>query len=213
MLIRRELVVVFTGLRRIFYRGVFHHLVWFVWLGCFLSPRIAWSAHPPRGVCITGGLGDLCFSALPPPECLIGATFLIPAHRGGALLQESSWASLTARFRLPWFGPGVFCHPLHSIAAQVTDWPSTGARWTQQAWYSICRGSFWLSDQSCRSAVLSYTRPSSLRPIYVADPVIAQHWRRRGDIFFVLAMTIHRPYYLLLLTCCVVFWSKCTTHV
>ena len=57
----------------------------FVWLGCFLSPRLAWSTHPPWGICITGGIGDLLQSDPPPLELLICSSWLIPAPRGGAL--------------------------------------------------------------------------------------------------------------------------------
>ena len=102
-----------------FNRGVFHHPVWFVFLlGCVPTPHHALSTRPPRGIWITVGLGDLCFSApppparllgaSPPPERLLGASLGIPSPQIGALHQDSSMASLTTRLCLPWFGKGVF---------------------------------------------------------------------------------------------------------
>ena len=50
--------------------------------------------------------------------------------------------------------------------------------------------------------------PSSLCRLAVSGPVVAQHRRRRRYKCLVLAMKIHRPYYLLFLTCRVVFGQK-----
>ena len=80
----------------------------FVWLGFFLSLHLAWSAHPPRGVCINGGLRYLRRSALPPPARLLCASLGIPAPWGGALHREIYLAFLTDRLRRPWFVQGVF---------------------------------------------------------------------------------------------------------
>ena len=99
----------FTGQRWFFYRGVVHHPVFlFVLFGCFPSPFLVWSAWTPMVIFIPWGLGDLCQSALPHPASLLGTSLLIPDPQGGALHQESSLASWTARFRLPWFRQGVF---------------------------------------------------------------------------------------------------------
>ena len=111
-------MVAFTGLRGFLNWGVFHYPVWFVfWLGYFPSPHIAWSDWTPRGVCVTGGLGDLRRSASPPLVRLLGSSLEIPDSRGSALHWESIMASLAARFCPPWFWQGVFCHPLwHTVA-------------------------------------------------------------------------------------------------
>ena len=65
----------------------------FFWLGCFPSPRIVWFFWPPRGVCITVEIGDLCQFYPPPPERLLGPSLLIPAPRGGAIYWERSMVS------------------------------------------------------------------------------------------------------------------------
>ena len=102
-------MVAFTGLRGFLNWGVFHYPVWFVfWLGYFPSPHIAWSDWTPRGVCVTGGLGDLRRSASPPLVRLLGSSLEIPDSRGSALHWESIMASLAARFCPPWFWQGVF---------------------------------------------------------------------------------------------------------
>ena len=48
----------------------------FVWLGCFYSPHLSWSASPSQSICITGGLGDLRCSYLPLLERLIGTSWV-----------------------------------------------------------------------------------------------------------------------------------------
>ena len=148
----------------------------FVWLGCFPPSHTALYARPPWGVCIIGGLGELCCSATPPPARLLGASLLIPAP-------------------------------------QRADWTSPGAHWNCQAWSSCRSNSFRSSDRICRSAVLLNYRPSSIRLADVSGPIIAQHRRRKRDKVLVLAMTIYHPSYLMFLTFCVSFLSKCTTHI
>ena len=214
LLSRHVLVVAFTGLHGFLNWGVFHHLVWFVCLvGCFPSPNFAWSARPPWGARITEGFGDLCRSAPPPPARVFGVYLLNPADWGGSLHRESSRVSLTARFRPPWFGKSVFNHPLCSTSTRETSWTYPGARWTWQAWYSIRRCSFQSSDRRRRLSVLLNSCPSYIWRISVAIPVVAQRRWTRRDKVLVLAMTIHQTSYLMFLTCCVVFRSKCTTHV
>ena len=204
---RHGLVVAFTGLHGFLNWGVFHHPVWFVCLvGCFLSPNFAWSARPPWGACITEGFGDICRSSPPPPARVLGVYLLNPADWGGFIHQEFSRVSLTPRFRPPWFGKSVFCHTLCSTSTWGTAWPSPGARWNWQAWYSIRMVSFQLSDQRRRSSVLSNSLPSPLWRTSVAIPVVAQRRLTRKDKVLVLVMKIHHTSYLMFLTCCVVFW-------
>ena len=98
-------------------------------------------------------------------------------------------------------------------APQRADWTSPGAHWNCQAWSSCRSNSFRSSDRICRSAVLLNYRPSSIRLADVSGPIIAQHWRRKRDKVLVLAMIIYHPSYLMFLTFCVAFLSKCTTHI
>ena len=179
------------------------HSAGFLCLGVLLLK--ACSARPPRGVCITGVLGDLRCYASPPRAHLLGASLGIPAPQGVSLHREISRVSLTAWFRPPWFLQGVYRHPLCSIAARGTACPSPGARWNRQDWSLIRspprRWSVWRR----RSAVLSNSCPSSRRRTAVAGPVVTQHRRRRRDKVLVLAMTDNHKYHPLLLTCCVVF--------
>ena len=170
-----------------------------------MTPHIAWYDLPPRGYCITIGLGYLCISAPPPQAHLIGASLLIPAPWGGDIQRESSRASLTAQLRPPWFWYGTLHHPLHSTSTQGTAWTSLGPWWTCQNWSSIRRSSFQPSEWRRSSAVLWNSCPYSLWRIDVSVPIVDQHWRRRSDNVLVLATMINHPSQPMFLTCCVVF--------
>ena len=100
------MLVAYTGLCG-FFIGVCS-ITLFFFVGVFPSPRIVWYDQPLWGACITGGIGYLCQSALPPTALFLGAYLLMPAPRGGALHRESYMVSLTSRFLPSWFRKGVF---------------------------------------------------------------------------------------------------------
>ena len=162
----------------------------FVSLGCFPSPPLVWSDRPPRGVCITGGLGDLCQPATSPPAQSIGASLLIPAPRAGALHRSSFMASWTARFHPSWFGQGVFAtFFVILLLEELLGLPHVLSE----------LGRIYIPAIGIPATVLSNSRPSSLRQAAGAGPVIDQCWSRRRDKVLVLAMMIHHPSYLMLL--------------
>ena len=103
--------------------------------------------------------------------------------------------------------------PLRCTAAQGTYLLYPGTLWNWQAWSSRRRYSFWYSDWICVLAFLTNSYPFYLRRADGDSPVIAQRWWRRRDNFLVFVMRIHHPYYLMVLTCRILFWSKCTMHV
>ena len=61
------------------------------------------------------------------------------------------------------------------------------------------------SDRMSRLELLSKSCPSTLQLADITVPVVDKIWQRRRDKVLVLAMIIYHPYYLVLLTCTLVF--------
>ena len=127
-----------------FYRGAFHHPVWFV---CFVG---VFSVTPSRLIC-SASLGSLHhWRAWIPLPIFSASSGVLACCALVGTCSSGRWSSLrefhgvlNRLISSILIQTGCFHHPIFRTAYLEPDWTSPGAHWTLQSWLSRCMDFFW----------------------------------------------------------------------